>query len=119
MQLLDRTTHAIGAHQDLRKVFEVVLRSLEDNLGIDFVLHLHSTRPTRSCSPSAAWANAARRSAQEIGVVEQAQIEVDENGLQRCVRGELVYEPDIEQVPTSRSRTARAAAACARWWPRR
>ena len=36
MQLLDRTTHAIGAHHELRKVFEVVLRSLEDNLGIDF-----------------------------------------------------------------------------------
>ncbi len=36
MQLLDRTTHAIGAHHDLRKVFEIVLRSLEDNLGIEF-----------------------------------------------------------------------------------
>ena len=48
MQLLDRTTHAIGAHQELRKVFEVVLRSLEDNLGIDFVMRLHSTRPSRS-----------------------------------------------------------------------
>ena len=41
MQLLDRTTHAIGAHHELRKVFEVVLRSLEDNLGIDFVSALH------------------------------------------------------------------------------
>ena len=98
MQLLDRTTHAIGVHQDLRKVFEVVLRSLEDNLGIDFAAVSASTRPNRSCSSSTAWANAARRSAKEIGIVEQAHIEVDENGLNRCVHGELVYEPDIEKL---------------------
>jgi hypothetical protein len=36
MQLLDRTTHAIGAHQEAQRVFEVALRSLEDNLGVDF-----------------------------------------------------------------------------------
>ena len=97
MQLLDRTTHAIGAHQELRKVFEVVLRSLEDNLGIDFVtLCTYQAEPevlTVSCvgERSAALAR-------EIGVVEQARIEVDENSLKRCVHGELVYEPDIENL---------------------
>ena len=46
MQLLDRITHAIGAHQELRKVFEVVLRSLEDSLGIDFAcVCLHQPDP--------------------------------------------------------------------------
>jgi len=30
---------------------------------------------------------------------ERALIEVDENGLSRCVQGQLVYEPDIGQVP--------------------
>ena len=29
---------------------------------------------------------------------EQARISIDENGLSRCVRGQLVYEPDIEAV---------------------
>jgi len=28
----------------------------------------------------------------QIGVTEQAQIDVDENGLTRCVSGELLYE---------------------------
>ena len=36
---------------------------------------------------------------EQIGVVEQARIEVDENSLKRCVHGELVYEPDIEKLP--------------------
>jgi PAS domain S-box-containing protein len=95
MQLLDRTTHAIGAHHELRKVFDVVLRSIEDNLGIDFVcLCTYQTEPeviTVSCvgERSAALAR-------EIGIVEQARIEVDENSLKRCVHGELVYEPNIE-----------------------
>jgi PAS domain S-box-containing protein len=97
MQLLDRTTHAIGSHQDLRKVFEIVLRSLEDNLGIEFAaLCLYQTEPevlTVSC--------VGERSVElgkRIGVVESAQIDVTENGLSRCVHGELVYEPDITQA---------------------
>ena len=46
MQLLDRITHAIGIHQDLRKVFEVVLRSLEEALGIDFAcICLYQSEP--------------------------------------------------------------------------
>ena len=97
MQLLDRTTQAIGAHQELRKVFEVVLHSIEDNLGVDFVsLCTYQAEPeqlTVSC--------VGERSAvlaREIGVAEQARIEVDENSLKRCVHGQLVYEPDIESL---------------------
>jgi PAS domain S-box-containing protein len=100
MQLLDRITHAIGVHQDLRKVFEVVLRSLEDALGIDFAcICLHQSEPAMlvvNCVGD--------RSAmlgREVGVIENAQIPVEENGLSRCLRGELLYEPDIEtaQIP--------------------
>jgi PAS domain S-box-containing protein len=94
MQLLDRTTHAIGAHQDLRKVFEVVLRSLEDNLGIEFAcVCLYQSEPqvlTVNCVGERS-VELGRR----IGVRESERIEVDENGMARCVRGELVYEPDI------------------------
>src|SRR5690349_1620294 len=97
MQLLDRTTHAIGAHHELRKVFEVVLRSLEDNLGIDFVcLCTYQTEPEIITVSSVGERSAAL--AKEMGIVEQARIEVDENSLKRCVHGELVYEPNIEPL---------------------
>ncbi len=98
MQLLDRTTHAIGAHHELRKVFEVVLRSLEDNLSIEFVsLCTYQTEPALLSVSCVGERGAAL--ARDIGIIEHARIEVDENGLKRCVHGELVYEPDIEKSP--------------------
>jgi signal transduction histidine kinase/ActR/RegA family two-component response regulator len=35
----------------------------------------------------------------ELAMTEQARVEIDENGLSHCVRGRLVYEPDIGQAP--------------------
>jgi signal transduction histidine kinase/CheY-like chemotaxis protein len=37
--------------------------------------------------------------ATELALTEQAKIPIDENGLSRCVRGQLVHEPDILDVP--------------------
>ena len=34
----------------------------------------------------------------ELAMTERARIEIDENGLSRCVAGQLVYEPDIANV---------------------
>jgi PAS domain S-box-containing protein len=97
MQLLDRITNSIGVHQDLRKVFEVVLRSLEDALGIDFAcICLHQTDPPLLIVNCVGDRSATLGA--EVGIVENAQIPVEENGLARCLRGELLYEPDVEAV---------------------
>ena len=40
---------------------------------------------------------------------------IDENGLSRCVRGNLVYEPDIARCAPSPFRSGWRAPACARW----
>ena len=34
----------------------------------------------------------------ELAMPEQARIEIDQNGLSRCVAGELVYEPDMSEI---------------------
>ena len=95
MQLLDRTTHAIAMHQEPRKVFEVVLRSLEENLGVAFsAVCLYQAEP--ELLNVVCVGDRSMALARQIGLTEQAQIEVDENSLARCVRGELVYEPNIE-----------------------
>jgi signal transduction histidine kinase len=39
-----------------------------------------------------------RALALELALTEQAPIDTDENGMSRCVRGQLVYEPDIREV---------------------
>jgi PAS domain S-box-containing protein len=95
MQLLDRTTHAIGAHQEPRKVFEVVLRSLEENLGVDLgCICLYQAEPevlTVTCV-----GERSRPLARQVGLEERRQIEVDAKSLSRCVHGELVYEPELQ-----------------------
>jgi PAS domain S-box-containing protein len=95
MQLLDRTTHAIAKHQEPRKVFEVVLRNLEENLAITFgCLCLYQAEPELLTVACVGERSAAL--ARKVGLSEQAQIEIDQSSLGRCVRGELLHEPDIE-----------------------
>ena len=95
MHLLDRTTHAIGSQQhESRKVFEVVLSSLEENLGVDFCcVTTYQSEPEQLAV--GAVGNRSVVVAREIGLVEQATIDIDPGSLARCVHGELVYEPDV------------------------
>jgi len=97
LDLLSRTTRAIAERQDLASIFQVVLRSLEDNLPIDFgcvcLYEPHAPRLTV--------ANVGSKSqgiAQELAIREQVHIDIDQNGLSRCVHGELVYEPDVTRI---------------------
>jgi signal transduction histidine kinase/ActR/RegA family two-component response regulator len=97
LNLLDQVTRAIGERQDLQSIFQVVVRTLEDNLPIDFgcvCLYNHDTEMlTVSCVGMQSEVLAA-----ELTMTEQASIGVDQNGLGRCVRGHLVYEPDISDL---------------------
>jgi PAS domain S-box-containing protein len=100
MQLLDRITHAIGAHQEARKVFDVVLRSLEQSLGIDFgCIALYDTEPAEISITHVGAKSSAL--GDEIGITEGARLAVDAEALARCARGELVYMEDLEQVSHS------------------
>jgi PAS domain S-box-containing protein len=95
MQLLDRTTHAIGSHQqETRKVFELVLRSLEDHLGVDFACLCTYQAEPEVLTVSSVGAKSAVI-AKPMGLVEGSGIEIDQNALARVVHGELVYEPDV------------------------
>ena len=94
LNLLDHITRAIGERQDLQSIFQVVVRSLEDSLPIDFgCVCLYDTVANALRVTSVGVKSAAL--AQELTLAEHAAIDVDDNGLGRCVGGELVYEPDI------------------------
>jgi PAS domain S-box-containing protein len=100
MQLLDRTTHAIGAHQEARKVFEVVMRSLEDSLGIEFgCVALYETEPAQITVSYVGTESS--QLGTEIGIAENARMAVDAEALARCVRGELVYMEDLGRITHS------------------
>jgi signal transduction histidine kinase/ActR/RegA family two-component response regulator len=97
LKLLDQITRATGERQDLRSIFQVVIRSLEDNLPIDFGCVCLYDQPAESLIVTCVGVRSGAL-AMELALSEQARIPIDQNGLSICVRGQLVYEPDITKV---------------------
>ena len=95
--LLSETTRAIGERQDMPSICQVVVRSLEDHLPIDFgCVCLYDA--ARQALKVISVGLKSLPLAEQLGMTAEAQITIDENGLSRCVRGHLVYEADIAEV---------------------
>ena len=94
LDLLHRITHAVGERQDLRSIFQVVIRNLEDNLPIDLGC-MCVYEPAEHVLTVASLGTRSRALALDVALSEHARIPVDANGLGRCVQGQLVHEPDI------------------------
>ncbi|HEY4359946.1 MAG TPA: ATP-binding protein [Bryobacteraceae bacterium] len=97
LNLLDELTRAIGERQDLASVYQVVIRRLEDNLPIDLgcVCLYDATAETLTVNRIGVRSEAL---ALELAMTEEACIPIDQNGLSRCVQGQLVYEADVSKV---------------------
>ena len=98
LSLLDRLTRAIGERQDLNSVLEVVTRSLEDQLPLDFSCLCLYDRADESLTVARVGMKS-EALALELALPENARIPIDRNGLSRCIRGQLVHEPDTAHVP--------------------
>jgi PAS domain S-box-containing protein len=94
LDLLQQITRVMGERLDLQSIFQVVIRRLEDDLPIDFccIGVYDAVAETVTITSVGVKSDALAR---EIAMTEQAPIDVDRNGLSRCVNGQLVYEPDI------------------------
>jgi signal transduction histidine kinase/CheY-like chemotaxis protein len=94
LNLLDQITRAIGERQDVRSIFQVVIRTLEESLPIDFgcvcLYDAHAAEVVVNCVGVRSAALA-----MELSMTDQAHISIDQNGLSQCVRGRLVYERDV------------------------
>ena len=97
LSLLQQITGAIGERQDLASIFQVVLRSVEENLPIDFGCVCLYDSATQTLSVSTVGA-ASRSLSGALGLDEQANVPIDQNGLSRCMQGHLVHEPDASEV---------------------
>jgi signal transduction histidine kinase/ActR/RegA family two-component response regulator len=94
LQLLDRITRAIGERQDMHSILQVVIRSLEDQLPIDFGCICLYDPADRVLTVSNVGIKSVPLAA-ELAMPETARIPVGENGLSHSIEGETVYEPDI------------------------
>jgi signal transduction histidine kinase len=97
LNLLHQITHAIGERQDLNSILQVVVRSLEDHLPVDFTCVCLYDQPANTLVVTCVGVRS-EPLARELALTDQSRVKIDENGLSRCVHGELVYEPDIRQT---------------------
>lgn len=95
--LLNQITRAIGGREDLRSIYQVALRSLEEDLGFDFGCICDYDPINRALRIIHVGAGS-RKLALELALTEQAYIPVDANGLSRCILGQFLHEPDLATV---------------------
>lgn len=103
LDLLQRITRAIDERQDLQSIFRVVTQSLEDNLLVDFAcvcLYNWAAGTTTTCTVGA------RSEIYTLGMelADQEVIALDREDMQRVLDGQLVYEPDVNQVDSPLTR---------------
>jgi PAS domain S-box-containing protein len=97
LNLLHQITRAIAERQDLRSIFQVVIRTVEESLPVDFCCICLYDPADRAVTVTSVGLGSAAL-ATELAMGENARVEIDQNGLSRCVRGQLVYEPDVTEV---------------------
>ncbi len=98
LTLLDQITRAIGERQDLQSIYQVAIRSLEEGLPVDFGCVCRYDPVDGALTVIRVGAHS-QALAIELAMSEQSRVEIDQNGLSRCMRGELVYEDDIRSIP--------------------
>jgi len=96
LNLLDQITRAIGERQDLQSIYQVVVRSLEDRLPVDFCCVCRYDTADKTLALACA---GPRSQTLPTGLLEGERLTIENDGLARCLEGEQLYEPDIAQLP--------------------
>ena len=95
LDLLQQITRVMGERLDLKGIFGVVIRRLEDDLPIDFCcIGVYD-----AAAETVKVTSVGVKSRVALEMAEQVLIDIDRNGLARCINGQLVYEPDISTLP--------------------
>jgi signal transduction histidine kinase/ActR/RegA family two-component response regulator len=94
LNLLHQITRAIGERQDLASIFQVVIRSVEDELPADFCTLCLYDQTDHVLTVAGVGAKSID-TAMALAMPERARIEIDANGLSQCLIGRLVYEPEL------------------------
>jgi PAS domain S-box-containing protein len=98
LSLLSDITRAIGDRLDVRSIFQIVVRTIEEHLPVDLAcICLYQAADSRLEVTSVGATSIGL--AGQLGLVPGEHIVIDSNGLSQCVRGRLVYEPNLSKVP--------------------
>jgi PAS domain S-box-containing protein len=97
LSLLQQVTQAIAERQDVQSIYQVVVRTLEQHLPLNFCC-VCLYEPADNVLIVTSVGVGSKAMAMDLAMSEQARVPIDQNGLSQCVRGRLVYEPDITQI---------------------
>lgn len=95
-RLLDRLTRAIGARQDLKSMFDVVLTSLEESLAVDFCCVCFGD-PGAERLEVAALGKSSQGRSRAVNLKAGDMVNVAAQGLAGCLRGQLCCDVDTRQ----------------------
>jgi signal transduction histidine kinase/ActR/RegA family two-component response regulator len=112
MDLLNRVTRAIGERLDLSSVYQVIVRTLEDNLPMDFTaVCLYDAGANRLAVSSVGSGSGGL--ARDLGMQPGDQVPTDGGILSGCLRGAVTYSGDIatEENPFLRRLASRGLRA--------
>jgi signal transduction histidine kinase/ActR/RegA family two-component response regulator/HAMP domain-containing protein len=96
LELLQRITRAISERQDLKSIFQVVIRTLEENLPVDFCCICLYQAESDTLTITSVGVRS-QGLGMELAGVKYNRPDIDKNGLSVSVTGQLVCEPDIEK----------------------
>ncbi len=96
LALLHQITRATSERQDLPSIFQVVIRSVEDSLPIDFGCICLYEKDANVLVVTKVGVRS-ETVALDLAMTNDARVEIDQNGLSRCVGGKLVYESDLSR----------------------
>jgi len=103
LALLQEITHSIGSRHDLNSIFQVVVRSLEEHLPIDFgCVCVNDPANTALTVASVGAASASLGEALQLQL--GATVPIGTNGLYRAMNGALICELDTSEVDSSFTR---------------
>jgi len=94
LSLLDEITRAISQRHDADSIFQVVIRTLEQQLPVDFACVCLYDEVVGGLVLSRIGARS-ESLARELALPENAQVPIDQDVIGRALRGQLVYESNI------------------------
>ena len=97
MTLLHQITRAVGERQDLPSIYQVVIRTLEDQMPVDFACMCLYDKAANDVMVASVGLRSADL-AMELALNEQQHVSIGDDCVAKAVLGQMIHEPDTSLV---------------------
>jgi PAS domain S-box-containing protein len=97
MRLLHQITRAVGERQDLPSIYQVVIRTLEDQMPVDFACICLYDKAANDVMVASVGLRSAEL-AMELALTEHQHVNIGDDCIAKAVLGKVIHEPDTNVV---------------------